>query len=234
MSLKSLREIVKKHANPEQAKILMRFFKTGNGKYGEGDEFLGIKVPVSRKIAKQFTNLSLEEIQELLNSSIHEERLIALFILTEQFRKADAARKKIIYNFYLKNTKRVNNWDLVDLSAEKIIGAYLLDKGTKILFKLARSRNLWERRIAIMSTFHFIKNGLYDTTLEISNILLDDEHDLIHKAVGWMLREVGNRKLVVEEKYLKKHYISMPRTMLRYAIEKFPEEKRQAYLKGKI
>ena len=234
MSLKSLREIVKKHANPEQAKILMRFFKTGNGKYGEGDEFLGIKVPVSRKIAKQFTNLSLEEIQELLNSSIHEERLIALFILTEQFRKADAARKKIIYNFYLKNTKRVNNWDLVDLSAEKIIGAYLLDKGTKILFKLARSKNLWERRIAIMSTFHFIKNGLYDTTLEISNILLDDEHDLIHKAVGWMLREVGNRKLVVEEKYLKKHYISMPRTMLRYAIEKFPEEKRQAYLKGKI
>ncbi len=234
MSLKSLREIVKKHANPEQAKILMRFFKTGNGKYGEGDEFLGIKVPVSRKIAKQFTNLSLEEIQELLNSSIHEERLIALFILTEQFRKADAARKKIIYNFYLKNTKRVNNWDLVDLSAEKIIGAYLLDKGTKILFKLARSKNLWERRIAIMSTFHFIKNGLYDTTLEISNILLDDEHDLIHKAVGWMLREVGNRKLVVEEKYLKKHYISMPRTILRYAIEKFPEEKRQAYLKGKI
>ena len=234
MSLKSLREIVKKHANPEQAKILMRFFKIGNGKYGEGDEFLGIKVPVSRKIAKQFTNLSLEEIQELLNSSIHEERLIALFILTEQFRKADAARKKIIYNFYLKNTKRVNNWDLVDLSAEKIIGAYLLDKGTKILFKLARSKNLWERRIAIMSTFHFIKNGLYDTTLEISNILLDDEHDLIHKAVGWMLREVGNRKLVVEEKYLKKHYISMPRTMLRYAIEKFPEEKRQAYLKGKI
>src|SRR3989337_3899134 len=169
MSLKSLREIVKKQANPAQAKILMRFFKTGKGEYGEGDQFLGIKVPVSRKIAKQFKDLSFEEIQELLNSKIHEERLIALFILTEQYRKGNGEHKKVIYNFYLRNAKRVNNWDLVDLSAEKIIGAYLLDKDRKVLLRLAQSKNLWERRIAIMSTFHFIKNGFYDTTFSISH-----------------------------------------------------------------
>ncbi len=234
MSLKNLRTAINKMSNPEQAKILSLFFKTGNGEYGEGDEFLGIKVPVSRRLAKQFKDLTLEEIQDLLNSSIHEERLIALFILTEQFRKGDEKKKDNIYKFYLNNTKHVNNWDLVDLSAEKIVGAYLLDKNKSILFKLARSKNLWERRIAVMSTFHFIKNGVYDSTLEISNILLKDKHDLIHKAVGWMLREIGKRNLKAEEEYLKKHYKTMPRTMLRYAIEKFPEKKRQAYLKGEV
>ena len=200
MSLKALRAILEKQSNPEQAKILMRFFKTGIGEYGEGDEFLGIKVPVSRKIAKQFKELSLSEIQELLDSKVHEERLIGLFILVEQYRKADAEKMQAIYEFYLKNAKRVNNWDLVDLSAEKIIGAYLMDKDKRILFKLAKSKNLWERRIAIMSTFHFIKNGFYDTTFAISDMLLKDEHDLIHKAVGWMLREIGNRNLAEEEK----------------------------------
>ena len=234
MSLKSLRATLKKQADSEKAKIYLRFFKTGKGEYGEGDEFLGIKVPESRKVAKQFKDLSLAEIQELLNSQFHEERLIGLFILVEQSRKADAVKKQIIYEFYFKNTKRVNNWDLVDLSAEKIIGAYLMDKDKKVLFKLAKSKNLWERRIAIMSTFHFIKNGLFEITLEIAKILLKDEHDLIHKAVGWMLREIGNRDLTIEENYLKKHYKDMPRTMLRYAIEKFPEHKRQAYLKGNI
>jgi len=234
MSLKSLREIVKKHANHEQSKILMRFFKTGKSEYGEGDEFIGIKVPISRCIAKQFKDLSLSEIQELLDSKAHEERLIGLFILVEQYRKADAEKMQAIYEFYLKNAKRVNNWDLVDLSAEKIIGAYLMDKDKRILFKLAKSKNLWERRIAIMSTFYFIKNSFYNTTFAISDMLLKDEHDLIHKAVGWMLREIGNRNLKVEEDYLKKHYKNMPRTMLRYAIEKFPEKRRQAYLKGKI
>ena len=223
--LDELRKEIKKNANPAQAKILSRFFKTGKGEYGEGDKFLGIKVPVSRAIAKQFKDLSLDEIQEVIKSSIHEERLIVLFILTEQYRKADEQKKKIIYGFYLKNTKRINNWDLVDLSAEKIIGAYLLNKDKNILFKLARSKNLWERRIAIMSTYHFIRNGFYDTTLEIADLLLKDEHDLIHKAVGWMLREIGNRNLAVEEKYLKNNYKTMPRTMLRYAIEKFPEKK---------
>lgn len=234
MSLTELRRAVKKQSNPEQAKILSRFFKTSKGEYGGGDEFLGIKVPVSRQIAKKFKDLSLSEIQQLLNSKTHEERLIALFVLTEQFRKANETKQKLLYSFYLKNAKRVNNWDLVDLSAERIIGAYLLDKDKQILFKLARSKNLWERRIAIMSTFHFIKNRIYDTTLEISDLLLNDKHDLIHKAVGWMLREIGNRDLSVEEDYLKKHYKTMPRTMLRYAIEKFPERKRQAYLKNKV
>ena len=234
MRLKSLREILKKQTNSEQAKILLRFFKTGKGEYGEGDKFLGIKVPVSRGIAKKFKDLSIPEIQELLNSEIHEERLIGLFILIEQYSKADEKKKNTIYKFYLKNTKKVNNWDLVDLSAHKIIGAYLADKDKQILFKLAKSKNLWERRIAVMSTFYFIKNGLYGATLEISNILITDEHDLMHKAVGWMLREIGNRDLKVEEDYLKKYYKIMPRTMLRYSIEKFPEQKRQAYLKGKI
>jgi 3-methyladenine DNA glycosylase AlkD len=234
MRLKNLRKILKKQTNPEQAKIYLRFFKTGKGEYGEGDKFLGIKVPVSRVIAKEFKDLSTPEIQELLNSEIHEERLIGLFILVEQFSKADEEKKNTIYKFYLKNAKKVNNWDLVDLSAHKIIGAYLIDKDKQILFKLAKSKNLWERRIAIMSTFHFIKEGFYDTTFEISIILLQDEHDLIHKAVGWMLREIGNRNLAEEENFLNKNYKTMPRTMLRYAIEKFPEKKRQAYLKGKI
>jgi 3-methyladenine DNA glycosylase AlkD len=234
MSLKSLRAILKKQSDPEKAKIYLRFFKTGKGEYGEGDEFLGIKVPESRKVAKQFKDLELEEIQELIKAPIHEERLIALFILTEQYRKADEQKKKIIYDFYLKNTKRINNWDLVDLSAEKIIGAFLMNKEKIILNKLAKSKNLWERRIAIMSTFHFIRNGFYETTLEIADMLINDDHDLIHKAVGWMLREIGKRDLKVEEGYLKKHYEKMPRTMLRYAIEKFPEKKRQAYLKGEV
>ena len=234
MLLKSLRAILKKQANPKQAKIYLRFFKTGKGEYGEGDEFLGIKVPVSRKIAKEFKDLALPEIQELLNSKVHEERLIALFILTEQYRRKDFEQKKVIYDFYLKNLKRVNNWDLVDLSAEKIIGAYLFEKDKQILFRLARSKNLWDRRIAIMSTFHFIKNGLYDTTFEIADVLLKEEHDLIHKAVGWMLREIGNRDVKIEEAFLKRQYKNLPRTMLRYAIEKFPEKKRQAYLKGEI
>jgi 3-methyladenine DNA glycosylase AlkD len=234
MPLKNLRAILKSHTNLEQTKVYLRFFKTGKGEYGEGDQFLGIKVPVSRGMAKQFKDLLLTEIQELLNSQVHEERLIGLFILVEQYRKADEMKRQTIYEFYLKNAKRVNNWDLVDLSAEKIIGAYLLDKNKQVLFKLAKSKNLWEKRIAIMSTFHFIRNGFYDTTLEIADLLLKDEHDLIHKAVGWMLREIGNRNLAEEEKFLKKRYKTMPRTMLRYAIEKFPEQKRQAYLKGKI
>ncbi len=234
MSLEKLRSSLEKLADPEKEKVYLRFFKTGKGDYGEGDRFLGITVPVSRQLAKQFKDLIQTEIQQLLNSEIHEERLIALFILTEQFRKADEERKKAIHSFYLKNTKKINNWDLVDLSAERIVGAYLLEKDKKILFKLAKSKNLWERRIAIMSTFHFIKNGTFNVTFKISNTLMHDEHDLIHKAVGWMLREVGNRNLDVEEDYLKKYYKKMPRTMLRYAIEKFPEKKRQAYLKGEV
>ena len=160
--------------------------------------------------------------------------LISLLILIIKYRKADALGKREIFNFYLKNRKNINNWDLVDLSAAYIVGNYLLEKDKSILYKLARSNNVWERRIAIMSTFEFIKNGEFEDTLKISELLINDKHDLIHKAVGWMLRETGKRHMLTEEKFLKKHYKKMPRTMLRYAIERFPECKRQSYLKGSI
>ena len=165
---------------------------------------------------------------------MHEERLVALFILIHKFQAGDDKQKEKIFKLYLKNTKYINNWDLIDLSANKIAGEYLINKPKKILYKLAKSKSLWERRIAIMSTFQFIKNNQFEETLKISNLLLKDEHDLIHKAVGWMLREVGKRSLAIEESFLRKLYKRMPRTMLRYAIERFPEKKRQAYLKGKI
>lgn len=234
MSLKSLRQTLKKLSNPAQAKIYLQFFKTGKGEYGEGDKFLGIKVPILRQISKKSKDLLLIDIQDLLDSQIHEERMIGLFILIEKFRKADEDQKNAIYAQYLKNTKNINNWDLVDLSADRIVGSYLFERDRQILFKLTKSKNLWERRIAVLSTFHFIKNKNFSTTLEISEMLLYDKHDLIHKAVGWMLREIGKRNLPEEEKFLKMHYKKMPRTMLRYAIEKFPEKKRQAYLKGEI
>lgn len=177
-------------------------------------------------------SLGFEDIQTLLDSEIHEERLAALMILTLRFPKADEAEKEAIINIYLKNTKRINNWDLVDLSADRILGAYLFDKEKNMPEKLALSDNLWERRIAVMSTFHFIKNNQFDYTLKICRLLINDDHDLIHKAVGWMLREIGKRNLETEEKFLRMHYKKMPRTMLRYAIERFPEKKRLAYLKG--
>lgn len=231
--LDDLKKDIRKVSNLEKAKILSRFFKTGKGEYGEGDVFLGITVPVCRTFAIKYKNIIFSEIRELLKSKIHEERLIALLILISNYSKSNN-NKKAIYSFYLSNTKYINNWDLVDLTADKIIGNYLFDKPKDILFKLARSDNLWERRISIISTFHFIKNNQFQETLKISQILLNDEHDLIHKAVGWMLREIGKRNQEIEGQFLQKHYKSMPRTMLRYAIERFPEDKRQAYLKGKI
>jgi 3-methyladenine DNA glycosylase AlkD len=234
MGLKDLRRELKKEANKEQAVNLQRFFKTGKGEYGEGDKFYGIKVPVQRRIAKKHRDISLDEIQELLNSSMHEERLVSLFILVDKYTRGDDKTKESIYRFYLKNTKRINNWDLVDLSAPKIVGAYLLNRDKTILFKLAGSSNLWERRIAILSTMFFIKHLHFDTTFRIAGILLEDRHDLIHKGVGWMLREVGNNDREAEESFLKIHYKQMPRTMLRYAIEKFPEKRRKAYLLGNI
>lgn len=228
MNLSNLKSDLKKLADPEQAKHLARFFKTGKGEYGEGDIFLGIKVPDQRKVAKEYTNLSLKDIQILLKSKIHEHRFVTLLILIDKYNKTD--NKEEIVNIYLKNAKNVNNWDLVDLSAHKILGDYLLDKDRKILYKLAKSRNLWEKRIAIISTFAFINKNQFDDTLQISEILLNDKHDLIHKAVGWMLREVGKKKQSVEEKFLKQHYKKMPRTMLRYAIEKFDDNKRKFYM----
>ena len=227
-----IKKDLKKLANPKQAKLLQRFFKTGKGEYGEGDIFLGIKVPEQRKIAKKYPDLSLKEIQELLLSKIHENRLTSLFVLIEQYKKSDEKGKKEIFGFYLKNTKNINNWDLVDLSAPKIVGDYLLDKNRSILYKLAKSKSLWERRISILSTAAFIWNNEYKDTLKISGILLNDKHDLIHKGVGWMLREVGKRvSQEKEEEFLRKHYKKMPRTMLRYAIERFSEKKRKFYMK---
>jgi 3-methyladenine DNA glycosylase AlkD len=234
MGLTELKKELLEVADKEQAVNLQRFFKTGKGEYGEGDIFYGIKVPVQRTIAKKHRDISLPELQKLLNSPVHEERLVSLFILVDQYTKGDDKTKENIYKFYLKNTKKINNWDLVDLSAPKIVGAHLLNNEKEILFKLAKSSNLWEKRISILSTMFFIKNLQFETTFSLAEILLNDKHDLIHKAVGWMLREVGNKNINEEEKFLKKHYKKMPRTMLRYAIEKFPEVKRKAYLKGKI
>jgi 3-methyladenine DNA glycosylase AlkD len=229
--LNQIKKDLQKLKNPQKAKILARFFKTGKGEYGEGDVFLGITVPQQRKVAKKYPDLTLKQLQNLLSSKIHEHRLTALFVLISKYRKADEKDKKEIFNFYLQNTKNINNWDLVDSSAPYILGDYLLEKNKTILYKLAKSNNLWERRIAIMATFEFIKNNRFQDTLKIAKILLKDKHDLIHKAAGWMLREVGKKDQPTEEQFLKKHYQQMPRTMLRYAIEKFPEKKRKFYLK---
>ena len=218
-------------AKSEKAIFLTRFFKTGQGEYGEGDIFLGVTVPQQRKIAKKYSDIDLKTLQKLLASKIHEHRLTALLILVDRYKKTDETGKKRIVNFYLKNTKNINNWDLVDLSAGYILGNYLLEKDKSILYKLAKSNNLWERRIAIMATFGFIKDRQFKDALRISQLLLNDEHDLIHKAVGWMLREIGKRSQKTEERFLKKHYQKMPRTMLRYALERFDENKRKLYLR---
>ncbi|HUS59953.1 MAG TPA: DNA alkylation repair protein [Nevskiaceae bacterium] len=229
--LNQIKKDLQKLKNPQKAKISARFFKTGKGEYGEGDVFLGITVPQQRKIAKKYPDLNLKQLQNLLSSKIHEHRLTALFVLINKYRKADEKNKKEIFNFYLQNTKSINNWDLVDASSEHILGDYLLEKNKTILYKLAKSNNLWERRVAIMATFEFIKNNRFQDTLKIAKILLKDKHDLIHKAVGWMLREIGKRNQKVAEEFLKKHCQKMPRTMLRYAIEKFPDNKRKFYLR---
>ena len=234
MNYLELKQAVKNHSNNEQGIFLQRFFKTRKGEYGEGDIFAGIKVPVSRKIANQFKDLGFTDLQKIIKSKIHEERLITLFILVAKYKKADEGEKEKIFNFYIKNIRYVNNWDLVDLSAEKIIGAYLTDKDKRLLFDLVNSNSIWERRIAIMSTFHFIKANQFAATLKISELLLKDKHDLIHKAVGWMLREIGKKDIQAEVIFLQKHYKKMPRTMLRYAIEKFPEKKRLDYIKGNV
>ncbi len=220
-------------ANPQKAKILAGFFKTGKGEYGAGDKFLGIVVPAQRKVVKKYAHLELPDIQKLLQSPYHEFRLTGLLILVEKFAQADEKTQKEIFKFYLKNTAYINNWDLVDLTAPKIVGEYLRDlpEQRKILYKLARSKNLWERRIAILATFAFIRQDDFSDTLKIAAILLPDKHDLIHKAVGWALREVGKRDQKIEEDFLEEHLCKISRTTLRYAIERFAEEKRQSYLK---
>jgi len=231
--LKKIKRELLRLKNPSKAKMFLRFFKTGKGEYGEGDVFLGITVPLQRSIAKKYLDLNLKDVQDLLSSKIHEHRLVSLLILIFKYKKADELEKKEIVDFYLKNTKNINNWDLVDLSAGYIDGDYLFQfkKDTSVLYKLAKSKNLWERRIAIMSTFAYIKNDHFKDVLSISEILLNDPHDLIHKAVGWMLREIGKRNKKVEVNFLNKHYREMPRTMLRYAIEKFTIEEKSFYMK---
>ena len=223
---------LRKLADPAIAEHSSRFFKTGKGEYGEGDQFLGVRVPQVRKLAKKHRSLELPAILRILKSPYHEERLLALIMLVNRFERAKENDRKEIYNTYLDNTDYVNGWDLVDSSAHQIVGGYLFDKDRKILSVLAGSGSLWERRISIISTYRFIKRDQYADTLNISRLLLKDKEDLIHKAVGWMLREVGNRNREVEEEFLLKHYKSMPRTMLRYAIEKFNKDERMQYLKG--
>lgn len=235
--LEKIKEELEKNSNPERAKKSQRYFKTGRGEYGEGDIFLGVGGTIQRKIAKKYwKDISLNDIQELLNSKIHQYRQTALLILCEKYRhaKTDNLQKRNIFEFYLKNIPRINNWDLVDCSAPHIIGEFSWKGGTNTLRSLAKSNNLWEKRIAIISTSAFIKKGNFGETLFIADVLMNDEHDLIHKAVGWMLREIGKRNINVLELFLSTRYKNMPRTMLRYAIEKFPEEKRKKYLKGEI
>lgn len=226
----TLREL----GNPEIAEHSQRFFKTGPGEYGEGDLFRGIRVPVLRQNAKKYKHIDIDVAKALLHSDYHEDRLLALIILVLKYKKGDEAMKQAIYDLYLGNTKWINNWDLVDSSAHKIVGPHLENRDRAILYQLAKSDLLWERRIAMMSTYHFIHKDDFEDALKLAEILLHDEEDLIHKVVGWMLRELGKRNFDLEDGFLQKHYRSMPRTMLRYAIEKFPEERRQMYLKGMV
>jgi 3-methyladenine DNA glycosylase AlkD len=227
-----LKKDIATQKDPAYAKNLQRFFKTGKGEYGEGDVFLGLRVPQCRAIATAYADdISLKDLTTLISSPFHEERLVALLILVEQFKNANTRKQKNIYNYYLSHTQYINNWDLVDLSAHHIVGAHLFTMSHATLFALAKSDNLWERRIAVVATFYFIKEHAYDSSLAIAELLLKDPHDLIHKAVGWMLREVGKNNIAIEKKFLDTHVKQMPRTMLRYAIERFPEKERQRYLK---
>ena len=222
---------LKNYSSPEKALASQRFFKTGKGQYGEGDIFLGVKVPECRLIAKRFKDLPLDSLKGNLSSKFHEARLVALLILVEKYAKTE---QKEIIDFYLNNISFVNNWDLVDLSADKLLGRYLFDKDKKILYQLANSKNIWERRISVVATFHLIKKRKFEPTFKIVELLMDDEHDLIHKAWGWMLREIGKRNEKYLETFLAMHYKKMPRTMLRYAIERFDEGRRKKYLNGEI
>jgi 3-methyladenine DNA glycosylase AlkD len=234
MTADDIRKRLRDLEDREKAKILRKFFKTGPGQYGEGDLFLGIPVPRLRKLCRECGNMPLGEVEVLLKSPVHEERLLALLILIRKYNGQDESGKQRIYTLYLKSTRWINNWDLVDLSAPNIVGDYLMGRNRMTLYELVHSPVLWERRIAILATFRFIKEQQLDDTLRISEALLRDKEDLIHKAVGWMLREVGKRDLIAEEAFLKKNCKLMPRTMLRYAVERFPAAKRKLYMKGRI
>ena len=226
--------LLRARADQKRIPILQSFFKTGPGQYAEGDVFIGVTVPDLRRTCRECADASRADIMRLLHSRVHEERLLALLLMTEAFKRADAAGKRAIFDQYLANTAYINNWDLVDSSAAAIVGGWLSDRSRRPLHRLARSSSLWERRIAIIATHYFIRNGEVEETFRVADILLHDEHDLIHKAVGWMLREAGKRDPAAERGFLSTRYKTMPRTMLRYAIERFPARERQAYLRGTI
>ena len=233
-TLAALRKELYALADPADAIHLQRFFKTAPGEYGAGDKFLGLRVPALRKLVRDYRQLDDSQALEMLASSWHEERLLALMLLVEGYDRGDESRRERIHRAYLEHTRYINNWDLVDASAEHIVGPHVNPREIELLERLAGSDNIWERRIAIISTFHFIKRNEFGPTLKIARLLLEDSHDLIHKAVGWMLREVGKRDRKIENVFLKKHYRKMPRTMLRYAIERHPEKLRKQYLAGTV
>ena len=228
-------EEIRELADEEIAKHSLRFFKTDKGEYGYGDIFLGVRAPKIRLIAKKHIDISISDMKNLIKSKYHEERFLGLIILVNKYSKTkDNKIRNQLYKIYISSFKYINNWDLVDVTCPHVVGKHLLDKDRSILYKWAKSKDLWTKRIAIVSTHFFIRKNDLQDTFKIADILLNDNHDLIHKAVGWMLREAGKRDIKKEEGFLKKHYKTMPRTMLRYSIEKFPEDKRQKYLKGTI
>ena len=237
MNAKHIIEELVAMRNPEKEKILLYFFKTGKGQYGEGDQFLGITVPQIRSLVKKYKDISIHEIETLIHNQFHECRMLALLLLVESYPKAKSeSEQKQIYEFYIRQVDYINNWDLVDLTAPHIVGAYLWGKDREDLFNFAQTPHLWLQRIAVIATYYFIRKHDFQTTFDVSTLLLQHPHDLIHKAVGWMLREAGKRDFEAEYQYLleNKRYQSMPRTMLRYAIEKFPESLRQDFLKGRV
>lgn len=229
-ALRSVKRDIKKLARPAQAERNRTFFKLRPGQYGAGDRFLGVTVPQLRTLAREYRDMPLKYVARLLQSPWHEERLLALLILVGQYVRADARTRHAIHQLYLQNTRSINNWDLVDSSASQIVGAHLETRNRRLLRRLARSRSVWERRIAMIATYHYIRKKDFKDALAVAALLRRDEHDLIHKAVGWMLREIGKRDRRAEERFLRKHAHRMPRTMLRYAIEKFPPPLRRKYM----
>jgi len=228
--LENLKKELTLLANPGKANAMQRFFKTGKGEYGYGDKFIGLTVPQQRELSIKYKDIENNDVFTLMKNPIHEFRLTALLIIVLKYKKTDKVGKEKIANLYLKHTSYINNWDLVDTSAHHILGDYLLDKPRDIIFKLADSDNLWERRIAVLTTYAFIRNNDFEDAIKLYTLLLKDKHDLIHKAVGWMLREAGKRHIEVLTGFLEEHCIKMPRTMLRYAIEKLPEKTRKKYM----
>lgn len=230
----NIQKDIRKCANSKRAQQSLRFFKTSKGDYGAGDVFIGLSTPQARKIAKKYQDISLVDVEVLLASKIHEERMIALFILVKRFSAGDEKEQCRIFKFYLKHRKFVNNWDLVDSSAPTIVGGFLVDRDRSVLMRLVQSKSLWDRRIAILATLAFIREGESKDTIRLARILLTDDHDLIHKAVGWMLREVGKQ---VDERELKafldRYAYRMPRTMLRYSLERLSVKDRQKYMAAK-